>query len=186
MTTLAQLRKAALALPETEEGTHFGMVSFAVRGKGFASVTKDGHLQLQLPLGEAEAAVAAHPGGELLTRGATPIGFRAPLADVNGKDLNALVRASWTARAPKRLAASLAAAESAAEPAGPGGGGGLPSGIGKPAARALAGAGLTTLEQVADRTEAELLALHGVGPKAVWILSETLADRGLTLRTARP
>ncbi len=39
MTTLAQLRKAALALPETEEGTHFGMVAFSVRGKGFASVT---------------------------------------------------------------------------------------------------------------------------------------------------
>lgn len=48
MTTISQLGKAALALPEVEEGTHFGMVSFAVRGKGFVSVTKDGAVQLQL------------------------------------------------------------------------------------------------------------------------------------------
>ncbi|MFH9060428.1 hypothetical protein ACH4GM_04270 [Streptomyces coeruleorubidus] len=48
MTTVTQLRKAALALPEAEEGTHFGMVAFAVRGRGFASVTKDGRVQLHL------------------------------------------------------------------------------------------------------------------------------------------
>ena len=178
MTTLAQLRKAALALPEVEEGTHFGMVAFSVRGKGFASVTKDGHLQLQLPQDEIEAAVAAHPSGERLLRSGTPIGFCVPLADIDGKDLNALVRASWFSRAPKRLAASPAAAEAAADAPG----GDLPAGIGKPATRALLGAGLKTLEQVAQRTESELLALHGVGPKAVRILSEALEQRGLTLR----
>ncbi|MEU2201560.1 hypothetical protein [Isoptericola sp. NPDC019482] len=36
----------------------------------------------------------------------------------------------------------------------------------------LAGAGVTTLAVVAARTDAELLALHGVGPKAVRILRE--------------
>jgi hypothetical protein len=61
MTTLARLRRAALALPEVEEGTHFGMVAFAVRGKGFASLTTDGRVQLQLPDDVADAAVAAHP-----------------------------------------------------------------------------------------------------------------------------
>ncbi|GAA2065232.1 hypothetical protein GCM10009801_10370 [Streptomyces albiaxialis] len=186
MTTLAQLRKAALALPETEEGTHFGIAAFSVRGKGFASVTKDGYVQLRLPRDEAEAAVAAHPGGELLTRGAAPIGFRVPLADINGKDLNALVRAAWFGRAPKRLAASLAEAEAAADGSADGASaheGDLPGGIGRPATRALFGAGLTTLERVAGRTEAELLALHGVGPKAVRILKQTLAERGLALRS---
>ena len=36
MTTLAQLRKAAPALPEVEEGTHFGMVALlrALHGVG--------------------------------------------------------------------------------------------------------------------------------------------------------
>ncbi|MCF3119804.1 hypothetical protein IPZ68_08790 [Streptomyces arenae] len=178
MTTVTQLRKAALALPEAEEGTHFGMAAFTVRGKGFASVTKDGYVQLRLPHEGTEAAVAAHPGGERLARGGTPIGFRVPLAEINGKDLNALVRAAWRERAPKRLAASLAAAESAADAPG----GDLPVGIGRPATRALCGAGLTTLERAAAHTESELLALHGVGPKAVRILAEELDRRGLGLR----
>ncbi|MCZ2262138.1 hypothetical protein IRJ14_06020, partial [Isoptericola sp. QY 916] len=48
----------------------------------------------------------------------------------------------------------------------------LPAAIGRPATRALAGAGVTTLADVAARTDAELLALHGVGPRAVRILRE--------------
>ncbi|MCT7351553.1 hypothetical protein N4P33_05130 [Streptomyces sp. 15-116A] len=179
MTTLAHLRTYALALPEAEEGTHFGMVAFSVRGKGFVSVTKDGQVQLNLPVDETEAAVAAHPTGERLVRSGRTIGFRVPLADVNGKDLNALVRAAWFSRAPKRLAASLAAAEAAADEPG---GGDLPAGIGRPATQALLGAGLTTLDDVARHTKAELLALHGVGPKAVRILSEALELQGRSLR----
>ncbi|MQA16856.1 MAG: hypothetical protein GEV09_22800 [Pseudonocardiaceae bacterium] len=178
MTTLSQLRKAALALPEAEEGTHFGMVAFSVRGKGFASVTKDGQVQLHLPHDDAEAAVSAHPTGERLARMGTPIGFRVPLVDINGKDLNALVRAAWAGRAPKRLAAALAATDAGAmQPDCD-----LPAAIGKAATRALLGAGLITLERVATRTQAELLALHGVGPKAVRILAESLDQKGMSLR----
>ncbi len=51
----------------------------------------------------------------------------------------------------------------------------------EPAARALAAIGVTTLSQVAAMTENELLALHGVGPKAVRILKETLASQGRSL-----
>jgi predicted flap endonuclease-1-like 5' DNA nuclease len=47
--------------------------------------------------------------------------------------------------------------------------------IGGPATRALVGAGITTLAQVAAVTDAELLAMHGVGPRAVRILREALA-----------
>ena len=54
--------------------------------------------------------------------------------------------------------------------------------IGAPATRALASVGVTRLEQLAGRSEAELLALHGVGPKAIRILREALQDRRLTLR----
>jgi hypothetical protein len=178
MTTVTQLRKAALALPEVEEGTHFGLVAFCVRGSGFASVTKDGRVQLHLPREEADAALAAHPAGERLVRRGTAIGLRVPLADIDGKDLNALVRAAWFSRAPKRLAASLAAAEAGAGSPG----GDLPTGIGRPATQALRGAGVTMLEQVAQHSRAELLALHGVGPKAVRVLSEALEQRGLALR----
>lgn len=179
MTTVSQLRKAALALPEVEEGTHFGMVAFAVRGKGFASVTKDRVVQLQLSETDVDAALAAHSTGERLTRGDTVIGFRVPLADVNGKDLNALVHRSWLHRAPKRLAAAARAAESGTAATS----GDLPTGIGRPATRALLGAGISTLAQVATRTERELLDLHGVGPKAVRILAESLAEQGKSLRS---
>jgi hypothetical protein len=55
----------------------------------------------------------------------------------------------------------------------------LPASIGKPATRALLGAGIRTLGDVAARREAELLALHGVGPKAVRLLAQALEERGL-------
>ncbi len=60
--------------------------------------------------------------------------------------------------------------------------GAFPPGIGKPATRALAGAGYTRLTQLTQVTEAELLRLHGVGPKAMGILREALAAAGKSFR----
>lgn len=40
-----------------------------------------------------------------------------------------------------------------------------------PAHRALVDAGIIDLEQLANFTEAEILALHGMGPKALKLLS---------------
>jgi predicted flap endonuclease-1-like 5' DNA nuclease len=54
--------------------------------------------------------------------------------------------------------------------------------IGAPAIRALAEIGVTTVEQLADLTEKELLALHGVGPKAIRILRPAMAELGVTFR----
>ena len=54
--------------------------------------------------------------------------------------------------------------------------GGLPRSIGRPASAALALVGVTRLEQVAAMTDRELLALHGVGPKAVRLLREAIAE----------
>jgi hypothetical protein len=51
--------------------------------------------------------------------------------------------------------------------------------IGRPATQALELQGITTLEVVAERSERELLALHGVGPKAILILRTELEARGL-------
>jgi NAD-dependent DNA ligase len=51
--------------------------------------------------------------------------------------------------------------------------------IGAPATGALIHAGYTRLEQLTKFSEKELLALHGVGPKAVRILREALAEKGL-------
>ncbi len=55
---------------------------------------------------------------------------------------------------------------------------GLPTGIGKPAQRALAGAGYVRLEQLTQVSEAELLELHGMGPKALGVLRSALEARG--------
>ncbi len=55
----------------------------------------------------------------------------------------------------------------------------FPPGLGQPALRALAGAGLQRLEQVAARRESEILQLHGVGPRALALLRQALAAKGL-------
>nr|WP_218586363.1 helix-hairpin-helix domain-containing protein [Nocardia cyriacigeorgica] len=68
----------------------------------------------------------------------------------------------------------------AADTASPGAAGDLPASIGTPATRALHGAGITTLDALSTRTRAELLALHGFGPKAARILAEALEERGLS------
>ncbi|MFB9677511.1 helix-hairpin-helix domain-containing protein [Streptosporangium vulgare] len=61
----------------------------------------------------------------------------------------------------------------------------IPTDIGRPARRALAAAGRTTLAQVAAMSERELLRLHGMGPKAVGRLREALAERGLAFAEHR-
>ncbi len=52
----------------------------------------------------------------------------------------------------------------------------LPRTIGAPATRGLRGLGITTLEQVADLSAADLAAIHGVGPIAIARLQEALAE----------
>jgi predicted flap endonuclease-1-like 5' DNA nuclease len=57
--------------------------------------------------------------------------------------------------------------------------GDLPNEIGKTAARELSLNGVTSLEQVAHHSRERLLAIHGLGPKAIRILDEALAAKGL-------
>jgi hypothetical protein len=60
----------------------------------------------------------------------------------------------------------------------PAGTGGFPAGLSQPALRALEAAGLTRLEHLRRKTEAEVAALHGMGPKGVTLLRQALAARG--------
>lgn len=57
--------------------------------------------------------------------------------------------------------------------------GDLPNAIGKTAARELSLGGITSLDQVARLSKKDLLAIHGVGPKAIAILGEALKAKGL-------
>jgi hypothetical protein len=52
----------------------------------------------------------------------------------------------------------------------------LPAQIGGPALRALAAVGVTRLDHISRFSERDLLALHGVGPKAVRILRSALEE----------
>ena len=56
----------------------------------------------------------------------------------------------------------------------------FPKAIGNPATNALLHAGYTRLEQLTQVSEKDIQKLHGVGPKAVRILRETLAEKGLS------
>ncbi|PXY29234.1 hypothetical protein DI005_09960 [Prauserella sp. PE36] len=55
----------------------------------------------------------------------------------------------------------------------------FPRRMGKVAPRELALNGYTRYEQLTRVTASELLRIHGVGPKAIRILEEELAARGL-------
>ncbi|MGE7758507.1 DNA-binding protein [Peribacillus sp. NPDC097895] len=56
----------------------------------------------------------------------------------------------------------------------------LPTELAKPARRALVGAGYVHLDQFTQLSEAEILQLHGMGPKAMEQLRRALAEKGLT------
>jgi len=53
--------------------------------------------------------------------------------------------------------------------------------IGAPATRALTGAGYRSLQDLDGVSRGSLLALHGVGPRAIRILEEAMGQRALSL-----
>jgi DNA-directed RNA polymerase alpha subunit len=54
--------------------------------------------------------------------------------------------------------------------------------LAKPAQRALANAGIKTLQQLSAVTEAELMQLHGVGKNALQTLKNMMADSNLSFK----
>ena len=54
----------------------------------------------------------------------------------------------------------------------------------RPAVTALENAGYSRLDELTRVTEQELLALHGMGPKAIRMLNEQLAGRGQAIGSA--
>jgi hypothetical protein len=123
MAAWSDVARVALALPEVEEQTSRGTVSWQVRGKGFA---------WERPLRRADLAALGDraPTGPVLAAWLPDLGAKAALlADdpdvyfttphfdghpsvlvrldrVDPADLEELVTEAWLARAPKRLSAS--------------------------------------------------------------------------------
>lgn len=54
--------------------------------------------------------------------------------------------------------------------------------LAQPAQRALANAGIQTLEQLSQYSEEDIRLLHGIGPNALEKLRNALAERGLAFR----
>lgn len=61
----------------------------------------------------------------------------------------------------------------------------LPRDLGAPAQRALTEAGYTSLEQISQATEADLLVLHGMGPTALARLRRALQATGRSFASSR-
>jgi len=61
----------------------------------------------------------------------------------------------------------------------------LPTELSNPARRALVGAGYVRLEQLTRLSEAEVLQLHGMGPKGVDTIRCALEARGLSFANSR-
>lgn len=59
----------------------------------------------------------------------------------------------------------------------------FPIGLAKPARRALTTAGYVRLDQLSTVSEAEILKLHGMGPKALDQIRRALAAKGLAFAT---
>ncbi len=56
----------------------------------------------------------------------------------------------------------------------------FPPKLSQPALRALKAAGYTQLDHLTRVTEADLLKLHGMGPKGIRMLRSALQERGLS------
>ena len=56
----------------------------------------------------------------------------------------------------------------------------LPTELASPARRALVGAGYVRLEQFTKLSQADLMRLHGMGPKALDQIRRALAAKGLS------
>lgn len=103
MADLEDLRRMALALPETTEGTHFRWVSFKVRDKGFAGLLPNGNAGISVDPAQAPALADEDPALTVLRRFDKVIGVEAELAGVSDARLAELVELAWRHHAPKRL-----------------------------------------------------------------------------------
>lgn len=60
--------------------------------------------------------------------------------------------------------------------------GDFPDKLAAPAYRALLNAKIFNLKQLSEYSEAEILALHGMGPSSIPLLKRALAEKGLELK----
>ncbi|WP_448642042.1 MmcQ/YjbR family DNA-binding protein [Geodermatophilus sp. URMC 63] len=117
MATWADVRRLALALPETSEGVSWGSASWEVRGRGFVWERPLRRADLEhlgdAPVGPVLGAAVPDEGAELALVAVDPAvyfttphsdGYPAVLVRLEEIDVAELVSEAWLARAPRRLA----------------------------------------------------------------------------------
>ena len=103
-----RVRALALALPEVEEGTSWGSVSFKVCGKTFAGRSRhEGAMWARCDRDERALIVASKPDAYRLTPHfeASPAYLLVWLELADEADVRERLEDAWLIQAPKRLAA---------------------------------------------------------------------------------
>ena len=102
---LRDVRRMALALPESTEEPHFHLTSFRVRRKIFATAPPDSdYLHVFVDEAARNRYLAAEPDFlEPLTWGRKVVGLRVILAAAKPRVVQTMLRDAWRAKAPKRL-----------------------------------------------------------------------------------
>jgi hypothetical protein len=102
--TIDQVRKLALALPEVTEHDHWGNPSFRIRGRIFATVADEAHVNVMIDPFDVDAVVREDPDTcEELWWGKEVRGVRVSLDDAGSTIVKTLLEAAWRRKAPKRL-----------------------------------------------------------------------------------
>ncbi len=100
--TMSDVRRIALALPETSEGSHMGHPDLRVRNKIFAGIPNNGRsINLKITPENLDALVAADPDTFRDVWGGRWIGVN--LSRVGVKQLRELIEDAWRLTAPKAV-----------------------------------------------------------------------------------
>ena len=107
--TADDVRRLALALPETTEKIAWGTPAFYVRKKFFCRIRDEGHtLVARVDMGERALLMGAEPDIFFITpHYANWGGVLVHLAAIEEDELREVLTDAWLIAAPKRLAATL-------------------------------------------------------------------------------
>ncbi|HET6311482.1 MAG TPA: MmcQ/YjbR family DNA-binding protein [Candidatus Nitrosotalea sp.] len=102
--TTQEVRRIALALPEVVELEHWGNPSFRIRGRIFATMPDQQHVNVMLDPFDVEPVLRDDPGScEELMWGKQLVGVRVSLKQASPTMVRSLLEAAWRRKAPKRL-----------------------------------------------------------------------------------